>query len=156
TVCLDGAAATLIAASPRRNPECHLSVWNLAYVLYTSGSTGRPKGVAMAHGSLVNLIDWQIRHTSESGGRTLQFAPLSFDVSFQECFSTWCSGGTLELIEEARRGDFEGLLEHIVQRDVRRLFLPFVALQSLAEAAWSFGQDLPTGCTLFTAGEQLI
>src|SRR5262249_45341207 len=121
TVCLDGEAATLIGASPKRNLECRLSAWNLAYVLYTSGSTGRPKGVAMGHGSLVNLITWQIRHTSGSGGRTLQFAPLSFDVSFQECFSTWCSGGALELIEETHRGDFEGLLEHISQRGVRRL-----------------------------------
>ena len=37
----------------------------LAYAIYTSGSTGKPKGVAMVHRALDNLIDWQLRDSSE-------------------------------------------------------------------------------------------
>ena len=54
-----------------------------AYVLYTSGSTGKPKGVLMGHAALVNLLQWQkINSIAASGTNTLQFAPLTFDVSF--------------------------------------------------------------------------
>ena len=61
---------------------------NAAYVLFTSGSTGVPKGVLMEHRPLVNLLSWQAEtFASRAAARTLQFAPLSFDVSFQEIFS---------------------------------------------------------------------
>jgi non-ribosomal peptide synthetase component F len=77
---------------------------NLAYVLFTSGSTGRPKGVAMHHAPLLNLIQWQLRTSVlKEGDRTLQFAPISFDVSFQELFTTFAQGGTLVLITDEDR-----------------------------------------------------
>lgn len=129
---------------------------NLAYVLFTSGSTGRPKGVAMPHGPLVNLIDWQCQRSILSNGdRTLQFSALSFDVSFQEIFSTWCSGGTLILVSEETRHDASALLRLIEEKSVQRLFLPFVALQHITEIAQA--KDLyPSSLReVITAGEQL-
>jgi amino acid adenylation domain-containing protein/FkbH-like protein len=128
----------------------------LAYVIHTSGSTGVPKGVAMPHAPLVNLIKWQLANSAlGAGSRTLQFASLSFDVSFQEMFSTWCSGGTLVLIDEKLRRDPVALLRLIAKEKVERLFLPFIALQQLAEA---FGEHIPAPVSLrevITAGEQL-
>ncbi|MEO7081515.1 MAG: AMP-binding protein, partial [Flavobacteriales bacterium] len=57
---------------------------DLCYILFTSGSTGRPKGVAMHHAPMINLIQWQLRTSVLGhGDKTLQFAPISFDVSFQ-------------------------------------------------------------------------
>jgi non-ribosomal peptide synthetase component F len=44
--------------------ELGLSAQDLVYVIYTSGSTGRPKGTAMAHRSMVNLIEWQQRRAA--------------------------------------------------------------------------------------------
>jgi non-ribosomal peptide synthetase component F len=68
----------------------------LAYVIYTSGSTGVPKGTAMRHRSMVNLIEWQRTCLGpESGWRVPQYAALSFDVAFQEIFTTLCIGGSL-------------------------------------------------------------
>ncbi|MCP4659192.1 MAG: amino acid adenylation domain-containing protein, partial [bacterium] len=127
---------------------------NLVYLLYTSGSTGRPKGVAMRHGALSNLILWQ-RRRSRPGARTLQFASLSFDVSFQEILATWTSGGTLVLIPEALRRDPEALLAYLATTGVERLFLPFVALAQLAEAADRQGTLPRTLREVITAGEAL-
>lgn len=109
---------------------------DLAYLLFTSGSTGTPKGVAMPHGGLSNLVNWQ--NAIGSGARiesTLQFAPLSFDVSFQEIASTLSAGGTLHLVDEEERRDPAALLRLLDRKGVERIYLPYVALQQLAEAA---------------------
>ena len=106
----------------------------LAYIIYTSGSTGRPKGVAMGHGPLRNLLRWQARTLPLAvGARVLQFAPLSFDVSFQEVFSTLGTGGTLALVSEELRRDPRALLRFLVEEDIQRVFLPPVMLHQLAE-----------------------
>ncbi|WP_316812011.1 polyketide synthase [Pedobacter heparinus] len=126
------------------------------YVLYTSGSTGTPKGVYMTHEAMVNLIYWQ--HASSlagAGSRTLQFAPLTFDVSFQEIFTTLTIGATLVLINDDLRLDPENLLKHIDQYQTDRIFLPFVALQFLAEAAVSTKHFPDSLKEVMTAGEQL-
>ena len=41
----------------------------------------------------------------------LQFAALSFDVAFQETFSTLCHGGTLVLLDEGVRKDIRALTD---------------------------------------------
>ncbi|MCY1022339.1 non-ribosomal peptide synthetase [Pyxidicoccus sp. MSG2] len=128
---------------------------SLAYVIYTSGSTGVPKGVAMPHGPLLNLLHWQTGAFVVPRGRTLQFSALSFDVSFQELLSTWAVGGELVLISEAQRLDARALLELMDRQEVERLFLPFVALQNLAEVA-DREECVPRRLReIITAGEQL-
>ncbi|MFY2559093.1 amino acid adenylation domain-containing protein [Corallococcus terminator] len=128
---------------------------SLAYVIYTSGSTGTPKGVAMPHGPLLNLVQWQLGASLQPKARTLQFSPLSFDVSFQELFSTWAAGGELVLISEELRLDAHALLELMDRCEVERLFLPFVALQNLAEVADREDFAPRRLRELVTAGEQL-
>ena len=129
---------------------------NLAYVIYTSGSTGRPKGVAMTHRVLVNLLAWQQREWKHpSSATTLQFTTLSFDVSFQEIFSCWLSGGRLVLVSEDERRDFSIVVDRLGRDGVERLFLPYVALQHLAEVAEERGIAPRTLREVQTAGEQL-
>lgn len=133
------------------------------YVLFTSGSTGQPKGVAMGHGAFANLIAWQLQTASgriDEGafGRaphTLQYAPVSFDVSFQELYSTLCGGGTLYLLDEERRRDMSDLLRLLEHSDIERLFLPYVALQRLAQAATTLGRWPSALRILISSGEQL-
>jgi amino acid adenylation domain-containing protein len=126
------------------------------YVLYTSGSTGTPKGVSMGHATLANLLSWQQKESaSKTGFNTLQFAPLSFDVSFQEIFATLTTGGTLVLVDDDLRVDPYRLLRYITDNAVNRIFLPFVVLQYLTEAA-DAEQYFPLCLTeVMTAGEQL-
>jgi amino acid adenylation domain-containing protein len=137
----------------RHLPATSLGVdGDLAYVIYTSGSTGTPKGVDMPHGPLVNLLAWQATQ-ADHPQRTLQFAALGFDVAFQEIFSTLTTGGTLVLLDEAARLEPAALWRAVVAQRIERIFLPFVALQVLAE-----GFAPHDACCLqdvITAGEQL-
>lgn len=129
---------------------------DLLYVLFTSGSTGRPKGVAMHHAPLLNLIQWQLRTSAcGEGDRTLQFAPISFDVSFQEIFTTFAQGGTLVLITDEDRLNSTQLLRKIIAQRINRIIVPFVALQYLAEAVERTGEVPSTLKEVFTSGEQL-
>ncbi|MEE2034599.1 non-ribosomal peptide synthetase, partial [Rhodococcus chondri] len=60
---------------------------NIAYVIFTSGSTGRPKGVAVAHGAIVNRLEWmQAQYGLTSDDVVLQKTPATFDVSVWEFF----------------------------------------------------------------------
>ncbi|MCC7502590.1 MAG: amino acid adenylation domain-containing protein, partial [Flavobacteriales bacterium] len=132
------------------------SAENLLYVLFTSGSTGRPKGVAMHHAPLTNLIQWQLRTSIlKEGDRTLQFAPISFDVSFQEIFTTFAQGGTLVLITDEDRLNSTQLLRKIIAQKINRIIVPFVALQYLAEAVERTGEVPSSLKEVFTSGEQL-
>src|SRR5256885_1773152 len=69
------------------------------------------------------------------GDATLQSASLSFDVSFQETFAPWATGGALVLVTEEQRRDPAALWGVIAGQRVARVFVPFVVLQQLAEAA---------------------
>ncbi|MCB0774175.1 MAG: AMP-binding protein, partial [Flavobacteriales bacterium] len=135
---------------------CPATADDLLYVLFTSGSTGRPKGVAMHHAPLTNLIQWQLRTSvCKAGDRTLQFAPISFDVSFQEIFTTFAQGGTLVLITDEDRLNSTQLLRKIIAQRINRIIVPFVALQYLAEAVERTGEVPSTLKEVFTSGEQL-
>ncbi|OON71557.1 AMP-binding protein [Streptomyces tsukubensis] len=127
------------------------------YVIYTSGSTGLPKGVALPHRCVDNMAAWQWRHSVRPDLRTAQFAPLNFDVWFQEVLGTLCGGGTLVVMPEPLRRDPIALLDWLAEQRVERLFLPYVALHMLAVAA---GAAHSLGhlslAEVNTAGEQLV
>ncbi len=144
-----------LAAEPASALPASLGMQDLAYVIYTSGSTGRPKGIAMTHGALANLVAFHLGRATGAAARTLQFSPLSFDVCFQEIFSTWGVGGTVVLVSDDDRRDPEALLEILERERVGRLFLPFVALNHLAEAAERRGLAPSHLREVITAGEQL-
>ena len=127
---------------------------DLTYVLFTSGSTGKPKGVAMGSLPLSHLIHWHAQHARlGQAAKVLQFAPLSFDVHFQEIFSTLACAGTLVLVPESQRRDPAQLLAAIKHFSVERIFVPYVALQMLADAA---KDGAPASLRdVISAGEQL-
>jgi amino acid adenylation domain-containing protein len=152
-LCVDQMWATITQASVE-NLDTAVYPEHLLYLLFTSGSTGTPKGVAMPHRALVNLLQWQqAQMPTAVGERTLQFTPLSFDVATQEIFATLCFGGTLVLVADAIRRNPQALCRFLQAEAIHRLFLPFVALQQVAEAAR--GQRPTALRTVVTAGEQL-
>ncbi len=127
------------------------------YVLHTSGSTGKPKGVCLGQASLGNLLLWQFDQSkANEHSRTLQFAPITFDVSFEDIFATLLTGGQLYIIPEEMRFDTDALLDYLDKHRINRIFLPFVALQALAESAESSNRYPKSLTEWITAGEQLI
>ena len=135
----------------------------LAYVLYTSGSTGDPKGIAMTHGSVRDVVEWQVASTARHLGgeplRALQFTPITFDVSFLEIFCTLLAGGTIVVPDEDERRDPVRLHDLMAAERVTSAFLAHIALQSMAEVgvrhAKAGGQPLALR-EVMTGGEQLI
>ena len=86
------------------------------------------------------------------GDRVLQFAPLSFDASFQEVFATLAVGGTLVLIDEDTRRDPRSLRRFLEKEEIARVYLTPVMLYQLAEQT---GPKLPFLRDVIAAGEQL-
>ena len=126
------------------------------YVLHTSGSTGKPKGVVLGNDALVNLLEWQNIHSIAGiGTKTLQLSPLTFDPSFLEIFATLSTGGTLVLVEDDIRLDPERLLRFIAQESIHRIYLPYVALQYLTDAAEQHNIYPAELKEVITAGEAL-
>ncbi len=145
----------LINQQPATNLQSFNQPDDLAYLLYTSGSTGVPKGVKMPGKALVNLLHWQEKQFTNKQRHVLQFASLTFDVSFQEIFSTLCFGGTLFLIDADRRKDVAELLADIVSQKITHLFVPYIVLKSLADSINSAGDQQLSLEEVIVAGEQL-
>jgi len=143
------------AVSPTRDLPC-ISGRDVAYIICTSGSTGTPKAVAMPHDSLAALVEWQMTRSGlVSAARTLQFAPVGFDVFYQEVFSTLGAGGTLVLGADQHRRRPRALLELIERERIARIFVAPSVLRLLAEVV-AEGAGLGDSLReVVCAGEQL-
>ena len=138
------------------NPERINQPQDLAYILYTSGSTGKPKGVSMPHRAVSNLIGWHLWDEELSkAATTLQFASFCFDVSFQEIFSTLCTGGKLYVLSKEVRQDISTWFPLLAKNKIERAFLPFTVLQQFSALSEDL-ENVPRGLKeIITAGERL-
>ncbi|MCP4157037.1 MAG: amino acid adenylation domain-containing protein [bacterium] len=138
-------------ASSIRNPAS-----SIAYVIYTSGSTGKPKGVMLEHRNLVNLLKYQYQYTNIDFTKVLQFTTMSFDVSFQEIFSTLNTGGHLYLLNTETRDNIGEMFELVEKNQIKTLFLPASYIKFLLGDE-NFRDLIPKGVEhIVTAGEQVV
>ncbi|KAK8172263.1 hypothetical protein BKA80DRAFT_230821 [Phyllosticta citrichinensis] len=87
---------------PTDNPSVPgLKPTHLAYRLYTSGSTGTPKAVSVEHRNPVQTVEASrsIMPWSEKS-RLLQFAAITFDMCYYDCFLAWTFGFALCAAEQ--------------------------------------------------------
>jgi amino acid adenylation domain-containing protein len=74
---------------------------DIAYILYTSGSTGTPKGVTISHRAALNFVNWSSECFQVSySDRVSNHAPLHFDLSVFDIFTTLKAGGTVIIVPE--------------------------------------------------------
>ncbi|MEH6824424.1 MAG: amino acid adenylation domain-containing protein [Motiliproteus sp.] len=74
---------------------------DLGYIMYTSGSTGNPKGMMHTHHGSVSYARWGALHVGlMAQDRVASHAPLHFDLSIFDFFSTVQVGGTVVLVPE--------------------------------------------------------
>ncbi|WP_264530520.1 non-ribosomal peptide synthetase [Flavobacterium sp. N502540] len=134
-----------------------IDVHSLVYLIYTSGSTGTPKGIMMEHKSMLNLINFHNEQfKKENVKNVLQFTSISFDVSFQEIFTTLLGGATLFPISETVKKDYEDLSFFIKRNHIDTVFLPTSYFRILMEVNSFYSLlDLNIIKNIIVAGEQL-
>lgn len=141
----DGTAAAAVRRAPA--PE------DPAYVIFSSGSTGTPKGIVQTHRCLANFISWQVDGSGLGRGRrVLQVAPLTFDVSVQEMFSTLASGGCLYVPEPHVRRDPRDLIDFVIDERIEVVDFP----QSLIDVVMALPRNFEHAADLrhiISAGE---
>ncbi len=126
------------------------------YVMFTSGSSGQPKSVLMGQEPLLNLTAWQLSALEmDEETRFLQYAPLGFDVSFQEIVPTLVAGGVIVSREPADRRDFPALLRRLADTQITHVYLPVAALRPFVQSARAQHLRLPKLRYLCVSGEQL-
>lgn len=90
-----------IHSHPDSAPEVWLIDQDLGYIMYTSGSTGSPKGMMHTHHGSVSYARWGALHVGlMAADRVASHAPLHFDLSIFDFFSTAQVGGTVVLVPE--------------------------------------------------------
>jgi amino acid adenylation domain-containing protein len=121
-------------------------------VIYTSGSTGRPKGVVVSHRSVTDFS----RHVAAAyrigpGARVLGFAPLVFDVSLFDLWTTLSAGGTVVLAGEEERASVEALQallerERVTAAELPPILMPLLDPRALTDLRLvSVGGEAPPG-----------
>lgn len=139
-----------IGSLPTSNPDIKgLRPDHLAYRLYTSGSTGTPKAVSVEHRNPVQTVEASrtiIPWNSES--RLLQFAAITFDMCYYDCFLAWTFGFTLCAAEQPTMlNDTPGIIKslQVTLADLTpsvALSLPQDAVQSL-QYLYCIGEAMP-------------
>ncbi|MFC7386600.1 non-ribosomal peptide synthetase [Sphaerisporangium rhizosphaerae] len=141
---LDGYALGDLTDGERTAP---LEPSHPAYVIYTSGSTGRPKGVAVTHhGIAATVASMRERLLVHDGGRVLQLASPSFDVSVMETLMAFGAGGALVVAPPHVRGG-DDLAELLSAQRITHAVIPSATLASVPPT------PLPHLTTLLTGGD---
>ena len=97
-------------------------------------------------------MEWQ-SGIIESGLKTLQFAPHSFDVSVQEILFSLASAGTLYMIENETRYKMSLIAEMIEKEGIEILTMPYSALNLFLSEVENIAQ-LKSLKHIITSGEQ--
>jgi amino acid adenylation domain-containing protein len=90
----------VLASRPAKHPE-GMTEDDMAYILYTSGSTGTPKGVMLSHRNCLTFANWAGDCAGlTSHDRVSSHAPIHFDLSTFDIFSSVRGGATIVLVPE--------------------------------------------------------
>lgn len=107
----------VIAQPTTALPENLAIETDTAYILYTSGSTGTPKGVMISHRNSLTFVNWAADCASlTADDRVSSHAPLHFDLSIFDIFSSCKAGATIILVPEGT-STFPVQLTKLIERE---------------------------------------
>ncbi len=133
----DVVSPTDLLARPRGLNGVWVTDQDLAYIMYTSGSTGEPKGMMHSHRGSLSYARWgqgHVRLTSDD--RVASHAPLHFDLSIFDFFSTAQAGGAVVLVPEAVTKFPASWTELLEKERVSVVFtVPFTLIEMLERGA---------------------
>ncbi|QHS63370.1 non-ribosomal peptide synthetase [Chitinophaga agri] len=138
------------------NPVVNMPVNSDNYIFYTSGSTGRGKGIVGAHDSLSHYIHWHMREWNiKRGDRISQLAPVTFDASLKDIFSSLASGATLCIPSQPVRSNMLLLADWLRTEEVNILQTVPSLFRLLTTAVKQQGQSIDALRYIVLAGEKL-
>ena len=126
---------------------------SLALLIYTSGSTGTPKGCMIEQRNIACMAD-AARHAmalDDGDTRVANYAGFSFVPTVQDTFATLVAGGTLYIIPEATRYDFNGVARFINKHRITHIFMTTMVARQFVTM-----YDCPTLRYVMAGGEKLL
>ena len=126
-----------IAEYSSESPDVWIIDQDLAYIMYTSGSTGHPKGMMHSHHGSISYARWGAEHVSlTAADRVASHAPLHFDLSIFDFFSTSQSGATVVLVPEPITKLSASWTRYIEEERISVFFtVPFTLIEMLHRGA---------------------
>ncbi len=126
-----------LAQEPAAAPAAWITDQDLAYIMYTSGSTGEPKGMMHSHRGSLSYARWGLQHVGLTPeDRVASHAPLHFDLSIFDFFSTSQAGGAVVLVPEAVTKFPASWTELVEKERVSVVFtVPFTLIEMLERGA---------------------
>ena len=120
------------------NPRIKRSETDLAYLIYTSGSTGKPKAVTVEHGSVVNLLNSQLKaYSIDRNERVLQTFNFAFDASVEQIFLPLVSGATMLIVPEESLLDANAIQDILSTHQITHFHSSPALLKHIKPGAYS-------------------
>jgi amino acid adenylation domain-containing protein len=144
-----------VIAQPTTPLEENLAVeTDTAYILYTSGSTGTPKGVMISHRNSLTFVNWAAEFVGlTADDRVSNHAPLHFDLSTFDIFSSCRAGATMILVPE-EASIFPVQLAELIERERITVWYSVPTVLTLMVLYGNLGShDLSCLRTIIFAGE---
>jgi amino acid adenylation domain-containing protein len=127
---------------------------DLAYILYTSGSTGTPKGVMISHRASLTFVNWSYEcFQVQAADRVSNHAPLHFDLSIFDIFTTIKAGATVILVPPKLSVFPQNLAKFIEQHQITIWYSVPSVLRQLVIYGNLQQTQLPHLHTILFAGE---
>ncbi|KAE8133672.1 lovastatin nonaketide synthase [Aspergillus pseudotamarii] len=93
-----------------------------AMILYTSGSTGKPKGIILSQATLCQHLEGMAKTLGLGKETILQQSAPTFDLAISQTLMALCTGCTLIVVPQSKRGDAFQITQLMVQEGITFTF----------------------------------